>query len=346
MRILIFGDTHWCTYSSILRSRGEKYSSRLENLIKSVNWVQEISKTQNCNEIICLGDFFDRSDLTSEEISALKEVNWNTDIVSHFIVGNHESNIASLVYNSTNALNKPNFKIEYKPNKYDIDKYADIYFIPYIIEDDRKELKEYLTDLNPNKKHIIFSHNDIKGIRYGMFESKDGFELTEIENNCDLFINGHLHNGSFLNKKETILNLGNLTGQNFSEDAFNYSHSICILDTETLKLEFFENPFAYNFYKVEINKKIDLHKLDSLKNNAVISIKCLDTCLDDLKEKLTTLPNIVESKTIIYREADESVEGETVELGNKDYIKQFSDFIIEKLGSNEIVLHELAEVCK
>ena len=43
MKICCFGDTHWSEYSSILRSMGEKYSTRLENLIKSVNWVFDIA---------------------------------------------------------------------------------------------------------------------------------------------------------------------------------------------------------------------------------------------------------------------------------------------------------------
>ena len=41
MKIGVVGDVHWCAYSSILRSRGNKYSIRIENLIKSVNWAEE-----------------------------------------------------------------------------------------------------------------------------------------------------------------------------------------------------------------------------------------------------------------------------------------------------------------
>ena len=347
MRILVFGDVHWSATSSIVTSRGDKYTTRLNNLINTINWVQKLSVDTQCDEIVCLGDFFDRSDLTAEEITALKEVKWNENIVSHFIVGNHEYNRVYTIFNSTDALNKPNFKIESIPNKYDIDQYADLYFIPYAIEDERKPLKDYLTDLNPNKKHIVFSHNDIKGIRYGMYLSQEGFELSEIENSCDLYLNGHLHNGSFLNEKETILNLGNLTGQNFTEDAFNYSHMCCVLDTETLKMEFYENPFAFNFYKVQVDKLADLDLLNNLKNNAVVSIKCLEDYVPQLKEKLAALTNIVQSKIIIYRK-DVEVTTEAVKLNKSanNYMKQFSDCVIEKLGSNDIVRAELAEVCK
>ena len=347
MRILVFGDTHWSATSSIVRSRGSKYTTRLENLINSLNWIQQVSIEKNCDEIVCLGDFFDRCNLDAEEISALKEIKWNENILAHFIVGNHEYARIYIVFNSTDALySRANIQIEDKPYKQSIDDKTDIYFIPYMIEDERKDLKEYLTDFDPNKKHIVFSHNDIKGIQYGMFESKEGFSLNEIEQYTDLYINGHLHNGSFLNEKKTILNLGNLTGQNFGEDAFKYEHHIAILDTDTLEMEFIENPFAFNFYKVEINQESDLTKLDSLKQNAVISIKCVENYVDKLKEKLNNLPNIVESKVILYRAITTEQTDVKVELGNNDYLNQFSEFIVEKLGSSDVVKYELAEVCK
>ena len=44
MKYLIFSDCHWSTYTSILRSRGKKYSTRLEYLIESLNWVNKVAK--------------------------------------------------------------------------------------------------------------------------------------------------------------------------------------------------------------------------------------------------------------------------------------------------------------
>lgn len=37
MKILIFSDNHWSQYSSIVRSRGTKYSTRLEKSIETMN---------------------------------------------------------------------------------------------------------------------------------------------------------------------------------------------------------------------------------------------------------------------------------------------------------------------
>ena len=38
MKIGVIGDVHWSSYSSIVRSTGDVYSTRLENLIQSINW--------------------------------------------------------------------------------------------------------------------------------------------------------------------------------------------------------------------------------------------------------------------------------------------------------------------
>lgn len=360
MKIGIYGDVHWSTYSSIVRSRGKEYSTRLENLIKSVSWAEEITEKNNCDAVICLGDFFDRPDLNAEELSALLKIKWAKGTVKehHFIVGNHESTLSSLVYNSTNALsNNENFFIVDGPQRL-MTADADILFLPYTLEEHRKSITEYWNMTEPEEVYypeskqnrIIFSHNDLKNVQYGAYLSKEGFDLKDIENNSDLFINGHIHNGTFLNDKETILNLGILTGQNFSEDASGYTHFVCVLDTETLKLEFFENPHAFNFYKLNVATVDDLKKLTKLKNNAVITLKCEETLLNDARELIKTLPNIVEQRIITYKNITTlSSETETsTDLSITDHLNQFYNFILDNVDetvvSRDILKEELNKV--
>lgn len=76
MKIGVVGDIHFSQYSSIVRSRGDKFSTRLENCIQSINWAESIMDKLGCNIKVYLGDLFDRSDLNSEEISALRSVSW------------------------------------------------------------------------------------------------------------------------------------------------------------------------------------------------------------------------------------------------------------------------------
>ena len=97
MRLLIFGDNHWCKYSSILRGRGTKYSLRLENQIRSLMWVDDVATEYHCDAIVCDGDFFDKPMLDSEEITALSDISFTHSMT--YLVGNHESDMSDLSYN-------------------------------------------------------------------------------------------------------------------------------------------------------------------------------------------------------------------------------------------------------
>lgn len=343
MKVLIIGDIHFSTYSSIVRSRGEHFSVRLEHLIRSLNWVQDISRKYGCKEEIYLGDTFDKPELSAEELTALTEIDWNRDVLlRHFIVGNHESGVSSLIYNSAQALNKVGI-IEDTPYIYPLDEKTEFLFLPYITEDNRKQLTEYLKNRNKEKKLIAFSHNDIKDFQMGMFISKTGFTIDEINNNCDLYINGHLHNAGFVSRK--IINLGVLCGQNFSEDAFKYEHHIMILDTDTLEYEFIENPYSLNFYKIEIDTEEDIKELYKLKPNAVLSIKCLDVLESKTREVISTLRDVVEFRIIQYSKAV-ATSTDSVVINNVDHLEQFKKFILDNLGYSDVVKEELQEVCK
>lgn len=340
-KILICGDIHFSTYSSILRKRGEFYSERLENLLWSINWVEKTAEDNKCNRIIYLGDFFDKASLDSEELTALQDIKWSSNIIHYFLVGNHEMGRQDLAYSSAHLLNLiPNSAVIDQPTTTLLEDYY-LTFIPYILESNRKPLIEYLKDVSP-QKNLIFSHNDLKGINYGQFISKDGFDIEEINSNCKYYFNGHIHNGEWISS--TILNVGNLTGQNFSEDAFRYTHGITIYDTETDKLTHLENPFAYNFYKIE---KIDDNFCNlSFKRNAVLSIKCRESKVKDIKEFLDNNPYVANYRIITIPEEKDVSKIEVEDLTHKDYIEEFKNYVIENIGKSDALFSELQEICK
>lgn len=344
MKILMYTDVHFSTYSSILRRRGKKYSIRLENMINSLNWVEKLGETEHCDRVITLGDFFDTPTLNDEELTALQDVVWNK-LPHTFIVGNHESSVNGLRYSSTKALENLGFDVISSPCFEPLDSETDLVFIPYLIEDDRRPFASYVRE---GHKSIVLSHNDIKGIRYGRFVSENGFLLDEIEENCDLFINGHLHNGCFLNDKETILNLGNLTGQNFTEDAWNHSHLAVILDTETMSLEFFENPYAFNFYQITVEKEIQIKKMYAMKKNSVVTFKCVESLVEKLRQEVEDNPNIVEYRILSIPDVEELESGDTIKesLAKTNYLEQFIEFTTEKLGNSKLLREELQQVCQ
>lgn len=348
MKILLFTDNHFCSMSSIVRQRGEKYTTRLENQIETLNWIENTAVENNCRCVVCLGDFFDKSNLSDEELTALKDVNW-TDIDHYFIVGNHESSINGLEFNSTKALESTHRHIISEHYTSIVCGKTQIHLLPYVIETDRAELKTYLSYDADCSKHIILSHNDIKGIQMGPVVSRTGFEIDDITNSCDLYINGHLHNGSQITNK--IINLGNVTGLNFSEDASKYSHRVMILDTDTLEYEYIENPYAINFYKFEFSHVgEDISVLSSIKNNSVLSIKCVEDKVDEVKKFIADnqLESKILDKRIVSIASEKSV---TSDIENDvdltiDYLQKFRDFCYDKIGHTETVNFELGEICK
>lgn len=351
MRYFIFADPHWSSYSSIVRSRGENYSTRLENLIKTINWIELEAQRQNCNAVICLGDFFDKSELNSEEITALQEIEW-ANMRHYMLVGNHEMGRNDLEISSAHLFTLiPNVTVIDVPYMYNEQNNTSIMFLPYVLENNRKPLKEYFDGMEHCENKIIFSHNDIAGIQLGNFVSTSGFSIEEIEENCNLFINGHLHNDTEIGEK--IINVGNITGQNFSEDAFAHNHKAIILDTDEKSLVPIINPHAMNFYKVDltncrptIDDKNIQDALSSLKYPAVATIKINPDINFIVRDLLTTCENIIECRLITDGgKGAEPIESISDEI-NLDHIQKFQMYVIENIGKDELTLNELERVSK
>lgn len=348
MKILICGDVHWSTYSSILRERGKKYSKRLENLIQSVNWVENTARQIGADQIVYLGDFFDKPILNAEEISALTNIDWcNTS--HNFLVGNHEMSggIRSFFSCGLFNINSKNFNVVSFETGTRLDNRTSppILYLPYVPESERKPLVEYFPE--GVKNPIVFSHNDIKGIQMGKFLSTSGFSVEEIEQNCELFINGHLHNSSEEGYK--IINVGNLTGQNFGEDGFRYFHRIMLLDTENRSLTSIFNPFALNFYKLDLNNVTSEKEIDEIFSklvNAVITVKVPMVYHKYLLQKVAESTNIVESRIIIdmLNTSNEKMYNDKKIDLSIDYLNQFQEYIIKSVGNDNDIIKELQEV--
>lgn len=343
MKILLFGDAHFCERSSIVTKYGQRYSIRLENQLRTFNWIKDQMYANGCELIIGLGDFFDKCQLSDTEITAAKELPLST-LPAYLLVGNHESSYASLEFSSTKLLESPSCKAIYVPSVMRVGS-TEVCFLPYVTESDRRALADYFPKAEGIKNRIILSHNDISGISYGPVTSAVGFSIKEIEENCDLFINAHIHNGQQISSK--IYNIGNITGQNFSEDAFKYSHNIIILDTETLNLKFIENPYALNFYKVDILTEDDLNLLTAVKPNAVVSIKCKDFLVKQVRETIDTISNITESRIIITKDSAQ-LGTEDIDISSlcMDQREKFAECCRAKLDNNAILEMELAEILK
>lgn len=349
MKVCIFTDVHWNKKSSIVTKRGAKYSQRLEYLIKCMKWTNDLAIKQNCAAMVCCGDFFDRDTVNDEEVTALKEITWN-DLPKYFVCGNHESSSLDLQFSTLNilGLGRKNHFIIDEPAQLQISSISkDTYlcFLPYVTESTKRPIESYFNK-KADANYILFSHIDIQGINYGGFISKSGFPYEDLAKSFNLVLNGHLHNQGFITKN--VLNLGSLSAHNFTNDSLNYKYGAWILDTDTLKLEFFENPFSLNFYKFDILEEADLDLLKGVKDNAVLSVRCEAGLTEQVKAVLTSISNkIVESRIVLIQTA---LNKDAITLDIKDlainHIAEFEKCCRQSIENTAILDQELAEICK
>lgn len=361
MKFLLYTDPHFCSTSSILRAKGKVFSYRIENLLTTLDWINNLAKERQCDEIVCLGDFFENPNLNAEEITAVSTAN-----IGHhkFIVGNHDAITNNLLFNSANALKSQGANIIDKPTLKEYDNFQIIY-LPYVSEWDKTTIAELKEKLGASdKKTIILSHNNLKDVAYGGYLSKEGYSIKDITDNCALFVNGHIHNGGWFGNNK-VLNLGSLTGINFNNDANIWRPCIAIIDTNDFTIETIPNPYAFLFYKYDFSKipkehyidtiRAELNKLDKNMLN-VVSIKIDSEFLTDVNNLLEELDDLFYYKRVLLdysrqrEELSQSAEvvvseKETILSTNTDYVQKFADFVALKMNSTDgnykIMLEEI-----
>ena len=120
------------------------------------------------------------------------------------------------------------------------------------------------------------------------------------------------------------------------------------MDTQTSSLDYIENPFALNFYKFNIVTINDINKLFEIKENSVLSIKCVEVLKPDLEKALEQInQRIVEKRVILIRTVTDVAQDAATELsGGVDHLTRFIEFCRNRLDNSEILEEELSEVCK
>lgn len=340
MKLLIVGDVHWSQYSSIIRERTDRFSMRLENLIQSVNWVEKTAAEYNCDAVIYLGDFFDRAELNAEEITALKYIRW-AYVQHYFLCGNHEMGDKYHNISSAKIFDlMVGFGVVDEPSSLVGDN-CEICFIPYITEDERKPFSEYCHKPLNGKKVYVMSHNDLQ-MQYGEYKSVNGFTIDEIESveYCKRFFNGHLHNRTLASPK--VENVGNLTGQNFGENALIYNHGVVLYDTKDDTERFIENPYAFNFYKLTEKHILGDICLGYLNSNAIVSMTCTESNYDTVKEWLDENAKI--SRIQVQRDVSNISTEVKEELTKIDHLEKFREYVNSTIGNDELVQSEIGEV--
>lgn len=112
-----------------------------------------------------------------------------------------------------------------------------------------------------------------------------------------------------------------------------------------MHLDFYENPHALNFYKLEWSENID-KDLNNLKPNSCVVIKCESKYQSALKDKISKNPNIISSRVLLFEKELSSDKQDEIKLEKVDHLKLFCNTVHDYIGNTEIINSELVEVCK
>ena len=207
-----------------------------------------------------------------------------------------------------------------------------MYLVPYALSEETIQPSEFIID--KSKKNVVIAHTDLAGLRYGRFLATSGMDVQNIKDNCTLFLDGHLHNNQVIDKK--IVLIGNLTGQNFNENAYEYDHLVYLLtitDSGSIILDPYENPYAMNFYKLQIDSKNDYYKFNDLKQNSVLSIVCDSSLMDEVTNIVKNDPRILDYRlTLSYALTTETTDNLVSTLKAENQLAHFSIKVKEANG--------------
>lgn len=301
MKIALTADIHFCKRESLV-------DNRYPFLKKSIEWADSLP----CDYHFDLGDFFNTSHLSAEDVAVLDSVKFKNEW--HCITGNHEQD-------GQNSLLKyfRDLHVVYeRPQLKNFGKGLWVLFIPY--SKNPTSLDELLKKLPQGEQVMVCSHCDFVGM-FGT-EEGEGYSLDEInaDNRIKVWMNGHYHQRMILSNK--VIVVGNLCGQNFTQ---NFDpHGVCVYDTDENSYEFVDNPYALVF-----------GRMDTSDPNCRSIRKVIEN--DPEKRFVLAIQTDTSSKTVLKDWADEHLVASRIMLS--DVGKGLAG-----LGDGEIVNDELTAI--
>lgn len=352
MKFLVVADMHLAYTSSILPiyNKDSKYTTRLQYMIDTVKWYEELAVKEKVDYIINLGDLTDSNILRSEELTALSEAyscRSQDSIPEIYITGNHDTLTNDHRFSATSILsNIPNFTVITEPRKITLNTMTktgntidnvDVTFLPYI--NWKKIDFEFLKKISSD---ILFSHIDILGSAlYKSFGNDIGIEPNELCMFFNQIYNGHIHLQERIKcNKENIWNVGSLTSVSFS-DSNNYIPGAHIVDTNTNQFKTIPNPYNILFRKFKITSVSDCKsKLENLDKSYkyVLRLEIPFNLKQDIENLINKDENIIASRLILDRKKISLTEDSkaNLEVIDKNNIKyKFIDFIRSYSDEND-----------
>lgn len=241
MKIALLGDTHWG-----VRNDMPVFYRHME---KFYNWFFDQLKENKIDQLIQLGDLFDRRKyINLKTLHQAEKIMFQPlkamEIPTHIIVGNHDSYYKDCldVNSLTLIINQyQNITIYSKPTTVSIDGISCDFF-PWICSDNEKSSLQLIE--NTNSKYA-FGHFELAGyFQIPGVISEHGMK-TQVLKNYKQVISGHYHTRS---QKDNVLYTG--TPYEMTWNDYNDPKGYHILDTSTGNIKFVKSPFV-SFVKIE-----------------------------------------------------------------------------------------------
>ena len=322
MKIGILGDTHWgCRNDlALFYTHFEKfYDDMIKQLLE-----------EGVTDLFQLGDLFDRRKyINFRTLSESKRILFDKlaqcGIRLHVLVGNHDIHMReSIDINSPNlVLGEYNNVIVYQtPSTVTLDN-TTIDIVPWICRDNEKDVLDFISK---SKSDMCFGHFEIAGFAmYRGLDSQEGLSAEMFEKYA-LVCSGHYHTKS---KKSNIVYVGTPYEMNWQD--YNDPRGFHIFDTNTISLEFYQNPHTIfvridyddtkpltdlnslelvgKFVKVVVTNKTDLYKFDNyigrVYNSGAYEVKVIEDMSEfsegdigeeiDLEDTMDVLSNYIDS---------------------------------------------------
>lgn len=272
MKVGVYTDVHCAFTSSILplRSADSRYTTRLDMIIDSFRFMYDTFRQKGVDCIVNCGDLFDSCQLRAEEISAMAEaLSYGGDVPEYHVLGNHEVFDTERQFCSNALLSNYSYiHLITQPTKLA----NGISFLPYM----RPDLAEADLPLIQNK--ILFSHIDIAGSTVTpQHVLESGVDPHLLKSLFGLVVNGHLHAPQKL--LGCVHNIGASTSLSFSDNESSCPR-FTIIDTDTLQMEFIDNPYAIRFIKGKAASLEDAKQLvaSASPNSCVVRISLEEGC--------------------------------------------------------------------
>ena len=306
---------------------------------KSMKWFIEYLEKENIKNVVHLGDLFDRRKYLSYLTSAVCRETFliplnEMDISTHIIAGNHDH-----YYTNTYAVNSldevvgtryKNIQIYNTPTTISIDD-LDILLLPWINQSNENESHEMI---QTTKAQVVMGHLELSGFQMFRGIVSDHGDDNKLYDKFDLVFTGHYHHKSSL---KNIHYIGAFAEYTWAD--YNDPRGFTILDTETRKFEFIQNP--YSIYKMisyddikhpDIIQKIQTTDYTKYKDTYV-KVLCMnktnqfafDMLLDKLYKSSPVDISIIEDVTPFTDNGDETID-QTQDTASilKSYIQELT----------------------